>query len=188
MIPVDMRPYFSARAFTNFSDGVLIPCTPEEAALPLDERAKKMKEFIKAQLTRNYFAHTIAGKTAAVRGFEESGTPVGELAMQKTALPPADVWRPLSYAMTYPGTITFGAGLDRMAEEYFFSMWTRGNVVGVYAAKGELRIRVLTRTDNGIWAGAIYEKLKEQGFDVKRKDLGHVTGSKMRTGELKTVV
>lgn len=187
MIPVDMRQFFETYTLCNCSDGVFIRCTPDNGKLSVEDLSRSMKTDMRRQMTREYFESVTAGKIKAVKGFEQDETEISSLAKKLTAPRKITDIRPLSYAFTYPGKISYGPGLDRMISEMDFYLIVRGNSVCMYSSWDDLRIRMLTRTDSTEWKDALYEELRSEGLKVTMNDLGSITGSLMNIEDLKHI-
>ena len=73
MLPVNMRTQFDTKTVVNMSDGVMMPSDAQMIADTVQNHAKVLKNTMKAQITKNYFCHTMADKFASVEKFEQMG-------------------------------------------------------------------------------------------------------------------
>ena len=184
MIPVNMRPYLDAAARVNFSDGVFIPLECDDFHAPIEDACASLKEIMKKQITANNFRHMIANKANTVYGFESGKESIYETAGKMSMLPPAGTVRPVSYAISYPGKISFPESLEALILDVSLSMWVRGNSIICYTYRDKMEILLQCRTDDDTWAQAVNEGFQKLGLQTKFEDLGHTHGNRLVLEEL----
>ena len=186
MIPVNMRPYLGADTRVNFSDGVFLPLACDHFHGPIEDVCMSLKEIMKKQITADNFRRMIANKANAVYGFENEEKSICELAREKNLLPPPGTVRPVSYAISYPGKISFSEGLDELLLDVSLSMWVRGNSIICYTFRDKMEILLQCRTDKETWAKAVNKGFLELGLLTQFRDLGRTSGSSIVLEELET--
>lgn len=184
MVPANMRPLLQVNTPVNFSDGLFLPFEKADAGLPLSERCAKAKTVMRAQATANNFRHMAGAKAGTVAGFEADPTPIADQARAKTQLPPPDAFRPVSYAITYPGNMSLSKGLDRLLEDLRASMWVRGNSIFGYSFGDRLELVLKCRTDDNTWPESVRKAFGEIGLETELHDSGRLTGPRMYPEEL----
>lgn len=150
----------------------------------MQNHAKVLKNTMKAQITKNYFCHTMADKFASVEKFEQMGN-IYDVAKKITTPAPAGSWKPVTYALTYPGRLDFPSAYDGLIADY-----TIGSLVRAFSLMGvtygdKMQIQILQRFDSNHLANSVLEEFKALGLDAKMSDLGIVSGNVMILEKLK---
>lgn len=169
MVPVNLRPYFGSETSVNFSDGIFVMVPREDMELPIEERCRKIKEMMRAQMTRANFEKTIWNKTQTVEKY--LADPSDLLSRQ---IPPAPGKGAYTFPFTYPGKQSYGRELDAMLEDVFIGTYSRVSscIIHTYGDKMEFVFEM--RNDDPSFVEHFMEELKEQGLDPVMEDAGHV--------------
>lgn len=187
MVPVNLRPYYGSKSLVNFSDGVMIPYEKDMHNLDVNERCKKHKEIMQAQLQKENFDLVLDAKVKAVEGFEALDKSVCEIQKERGVLPPKGTVRPLTYAMTYPGKIDFTSGLNRMLSDYYMEPSMRAYATIVYTFGDTMRINCICRQDDETFSKCICGAFEEMGFDISYTDKKHLYPDQMKLHRFREV-
>lgn len=167
MIPADLRPIFSSKTVTNFSDGMNITCFKADMEKTQKERCDAFKKRMLEQMTKENFALLLGGKVKTVEGYENDPRTLFEVAAEKRRPKIPGAPTPVTYCCSYVGRITLTAGLDRMLEDAALEVFCRVHAVFVYTFGDSMRFFITNRTDETDFPDAITEALNRQGFDPK---------------------
>ena len=171
MVPVDLRPLFGSDTSVNFSDGVFIRYYPEDTLLPQTERCAKLKERMLAYKNREFFENVILQKVRVVDAFRQDPRPLAEAAAERRKPKKPGTPGPFTYALSYPGKITFTSGPDRMIEDIFFKPLCRVPSIIAYTFRDSMRLYVMWRTDDTTFPEAILDEFRSRGFEAEYVDI-----------------
>lgn len=176
MLPVDMRKLFGEDTMVNFSDGILVPLMYDDFSQPLDKVGLKVKAHVNSQISRENFTKVITDKVDLIKALENSKEDMGKIIEHNMSLPGPEDFQPFSYAITYPGNLNMGTGLDKMISDMHLHSYARACSLVGYTYNNNLRLNIDCRSDNGYWAENIVKYLRELGISVNVKSLGRVRG------------
>ncbi|MCR4741055.1 MAG: hypothetical protein K5886_12460 [Lachnospiraceae bacterium] len=174
MVPVDMRPLFSSQTLLNFSDGALIPYYAKDEEKDLKERCEIFSRYLKNQRDRAIFEIAIARKSIAVEGFETCGRQIKEILKDSLKPLPRGIKRPATYALTYPGRVSFTPGLDRMIEDFSLHSGVKATAVGGYTFGDTMRLGIVCRFDDPAFSEGILKAFTQAGIEAELTDRGYV--------------
>ena len=175
MLPVNLRTQFDTETVVNMSDGVLLPVDNELLAASISDCAVKLKEIMRAQMTKNTYCSAIAAKTAAVEDFEKKD--LFEAAREGSALPPAGAWSPITLALTYPGKVDLPDAYAGLLDDYYHRPLARAlGVIGItYGDK--MTLRLLQRFDDMRLANALVSEITTLGLEAELTPEGLFSGN-----------
>jgi len=176
MLPVDLRAHIGADTMVNCSDGILVPAASEDFELSPEELCRKMKARIRTQVCRENFIKIITDKTNVIRSFEESGADPQTTAEENLRMLSSLEFQPFSYALTYPGSLNTGKGLDKMLRDIRYFVYAKANSFQGYTYNDRFRINIDCRNDNGSWAEQTARIIGELGLSVSMTAVGRVKG------------
>ena len=185
MLPVNLRTQFDTNTVVNMSDGIMLPVDDALIAASISECAAKLKEIMRAQMTKNTYCSTIAAKTAAVDAFDAKD--LFEAAREGSALPPADAWCPVTLALTYPGRMDLPEAYGGLLEDYYDRPLARAlGIVGTTFGDS-MSLTILQRFDDMRFANAVVAELAALGLDSELVQEGIKSGNQMILEKLERI-
>lgn len=176
MLPVDFRKRIGVDTAVNCSDGILIPTLREDFDLSWEENCARMRKFMKGQISRENCVKIITDKVNMIRSFEAGTEAVPDIVERITRLPTREQPGPFTYAITLPGGMDMGKGIDKMIEDIHCTTFARASFVHGYSFRDTYRLDIAIRSDDGSWAGQMAKELEETGIPVTLKALGRTKG------------
>ncbi len=181
MVPADCRSFFGSRTLVNFSDGMMFPYYPENEDLSVSERCALFKDFMIKQRTKENFEKILGDKVRDTINFEKTDI----LAPAKKSSDSTPPVRRITYALTYPGNLDMGYGLDEIIRDQFLQVYVTAFATIVYTYKENMRILIIQRSDDPGLAECIQDGFRKLGFETTLTDEGRYTGDMVRLSELR---
>ncbi len=177
MSPVNLRTQFDTQTLVNMSDAVILPVDSEMLSASISECAVKIKNIMRAQLTKNTFCSTMAAKTAAVDDFEKMN--LFEAAREGSTLPPSDEWCPVTLAFTYPGKIDLPEEYDGLLDNMYARSVVRVSGIAGTTFGNNMRIQLIGQLTDIRIVNAIISEFADIGIESSYVDCGLISGNKM---------
>lgn len=175
MVPVDLRPLFGSSTVTNFSDGIRIPFYKSDEAKSQEERCAAFKERMLAQKTKENFALLLAQKSAVVDSFKNDSRPLFESVAERRKPRKPGTPSPVTFALSYPGKISFSPGIDRLIGDVFLEPLCRVHSLIVYTYGDAMRFFIINRTDDPAFPECFLNEFRSRGFSASFVDEGYRT-------------
>lgn len=182
MVPADFRPLFGSNTLVNFSDAMLFAYYPKYKEMSVTERCALFKDYLIKQRTKENFGKILAGKTADVRNFEKTDIMAPK---KESGNAPAPVRR-ITYALTYPGNLDFGYGLDEIIKDQLLDVYVAAFATIVYTYKDRMRIQVLLKSDDPGFPDCVAEGFRQIVSNVTYEDKGLYRTDKVELDKLRS--
>ena len=172
----DGRRVLPSNTLGNLAYNVLLPVTPEDAALPLKELCGKLAKTMATQRTEE---HVRAMFQDILRQCDEIDA-MGDIDKVNAFLTGPEG---LAHSMTgvgtvfltYPGRITNNPISGILLEGLSPGILAAERAIDVYADRGNLIIQFSQKSDDTALIDAMRRTLEKHGFAVKTRDLGRMT-------------
>ena len=184
MVPVNLRTGFETSTVVNMSDGIMMPMDDEMSSLSVTDRSVKLKEFMKKQMTKENYCKIMRNKVKALEGLEAKGDII-KTSFEGTRLAPPDAWRPLTYALTYPGKLDLPAEYDGLLDYIYNGPLARAFCLIVATYADSMQVKIVQRFDSQVVANRIKDGFAGLGLNVSMTDRGIVTNNLMLLERLK---
>ena len=184
----DGRRVLPSHTLGNLAYNVLLPVSPADAALPLQEKCKKLAALMATQRTEE---HVRAMFKDILRQCDEIDA-MGDVRKVNAYLTgPEGLANALTSAgtifLTYPGRITNNPISSLVLDGLSPGILAAERAIDVYADRGNLIIQFSQKSDDPTLIDGMRRTLEKHGFAVKTRDLGRVTQNVLDLEKLKVV-
>ena len=188
MVPADLRPLFSSGTLANFSDAMFFPWFTSNLDKPVEVRCRDLKDYLVKQRTVKNFQAMMASKCKEIASYEEQHMleklTHPEPESKKQTVPPV---RRITYALSYPGKMDLGYGLDGMLEDFFLdtSVNVFSAIVQTYGDR--MRALIIQRSDDPTFPEWLKKGFEDAGLSAGLSDLGVMEPDVVDLSALKTI-